>query len=311
MRILGILAPFVLIALAVVVVVLTKRAKATANSTATTNVPAAPVRRRRRGWLVWVVVALMAFWIYGLYRSSKTPTSRLRPAQQATVVTQYDSLINETAGRYGVDANLVKAVIQHESGFNPQAVGPKGEKGLMQLMPDTITRYGVSDPFDPRQNIDGGSHYLADLLKKYGGNTEAALAAYNAGEETVDKGQVPDSTRNVYVPAVMALYKGGVSLPTTAAPAIPVSPAPAVVAATTTEVVAKPNQWSENVSVPSDVVARLEPKGKVRYRFWDGREIDDEPGKDNWLKDCIRNGNFRVRSREDDDVRVVVNIGPK
>lgn len=99
----------------------------------------------------------------------------------------YETLIQEAAARYGVDPSLVKAVIQTESGFRPDAESSAGAKGLMQLMDGTARGLGVTDSFDPRQNIDGGTKYLAHLLRKYDGHLGVALAAYNAGPGRVDR----------------------------------------------------------------------------------------------------------------------------
>ena len=98
-----------------------------------------------------------------------------------------ESLIREHADRLGVRADLVRAVIQVESGFNPRAVSPKGAKGLMQLMPATAAEFGVANAFDPAENIRGGVGYLRRLLDRYGNNEELALAAYNAGPTAVDR----------------------------------------------------------------------------------------------------------------------------
>jgi soluble lytic murein transglycosylase-like protein len=107
-------------------------------------------------------------------------------------VAQYDPLIRQHAAREGVRADLVRAVIQTESAFNPFARSAKGALGLMQLMPETASDLGVSDPFDPAQNIRGGVSYLRRLLDRYQNNEELALAAYNAGPRAVDRyGSVP------------------------------------------------------------------------------------------------------------------------
>ncbi|MCZ8518739.1 MULTISPECIES: lytic transglycosylase domain-containing protein [Paenibacillus] len=102
-------------------------------------------------------------------------------ASKATKPTSFDSLIEEAGSKYGVDTSLIKGVIQAESSFNPNAQSGAGAKGLMQLMDATGQGLGVRDPFDPEQNIQGGTKYLANLLEQYDGNTGMALAAYNGG----------------------------------------------------------------------------------------------------------------------------------
>lgn len=98
---------------------------------------------------------------------------------------QYDSLIMQHSYNHGVDPTLVKAVMKAESNFNPQAVSPKGAQGLMQLMPDTARHMSVYDPFDPDDNIRGGTRYLRLLDETFQGNLELILAAYNAGPNRV------------------------------------------------------------------------------------------------------------------------------
>ena len=99
----------------------------------------------------------------------------------------FDDLISEHSRAQNVRADLVRAVMQVESAFNPLARSPKGALGLMQLMPSTIRQYGVRDPFDPAENVRAGVAYLRELLDRYHDNEELALAAYNAGPGAVDK----------------------------------------------------------------------------------------------------------------------------
>ena len=118
-------------------------------------------------------------------------------------------LVDTISKNYGVDPALVRAVMKTESKFNRFAVSHKGALGLMQLMPDTGRRYGVRDFFDPAQNVDGGVHYLRVLLDKFNGNLDLSLAAYNAGENLVERlGRVPPipETTN-YVRKIRAIYK--------------------------------------------------------------------------------------------------------
>jgi len=120
----------------------------------------------------------------------------------------YDAIIQKAQEKYGIEFSLIKAVIQAESGFNSQAVSKKGAKGLMQIMPENYKALSVSDPFDPSQNIMGGTKYLKHLLQRYENKLPLALAAYNAGPEAVDKyRQIPPykETRD-YVQKVMILY---------------------------------------------------------------------------------------------------------
>jgi len=119
-----------------------------------------------------------------------------------------DKLVREAAERHHVDPALVRAVIETESNWNPRAHSRKGAGGLMQLIPTTAQRYGANDLYNPEQNIDAGVRHLKMLLERYNGNLDLALAAYNAGERTVDRfGGVPPirETRN-YVQKVQNAY---------------------------------------------------------------------------------------------------------
>jgi soluble lytic murein transglycosylase-like protein len=123
---------------------------------------------------------------------------------------QYDSIIEKAALSASVEPNLLRAVIVVESGFNSRAVSKRGAVGLMQLMPATATRFGVSNPYDPRENVHAGARYLKFLIDRFGQNVRLALAAYNAGEDAVDRngGQIPPFTETMaYVPRVMRIYQ--------------------------------------------------------------------------------------------------------
>ena len=121
-----------------------------------------------------------------------------------------EALIQKYANRYGVDPSLVRAVMRNESGFNPNAVSPKGAQGLMQLMPGTASSMGVSNPFDPEQNIAGGVGFLRHCLDCFGQNVPLAVAAYNAGPGRVARSQgvpaIPET--QAFVKNVMGSYTG-------------------------------------------------------------------------------------------------------
>jgi soluble lytic murein transglycosylase-like protein len=122
---------------------------------------------------------------------------------------QYDGVITGAAKDATIQAQLVRAVIVVESGFNPRAVSKKGAIGLMQLQPATARRYGVKNIYDPTENVRAGANYLRDLLARFDSNLELALAAYNAGEEAVERygRHVPPYRETLaYVPSVMKVY---------------------------------------------------------------------------------------------------------
>ena len=126
---------------------------------------------------------------------------------------EVNRLVDETAQRYRVDPQLVHAIIKVESEYDPNAVSRKGAMGLMQLIPATARRFGVENPFDPQQNIEGGVTYLKYLMNIFDGDLALSLAAYNAGENSVLRtGRIPSfaETRD-YVRKVTTLYQNGFS----------------------------------------------------------------------------------------------------
>lgn len=119
-------------------------------------------------------------------------------------------IIASAAKLHGVDAKLVHAVIRAESGYNERALSPKGAVGLMQLIPATAQRFGVTNSYDPTENISGGTRYLRELLRMFNGDIELALAGYNAGENAVIRAgnRVPPYPETMaYVPKVLQFYR--------------------------------------------------------------------------------------------------------
>lgn len=130
-------------------------------------------------------------------------------SSQSKSSSDYSQLIEAASKKYNINSNIINAVIKAESGYNSTAVSRTGAMGLMQLMPGTAEALGVNNAFDPRENIDGGARYLKDMLSKFGGNLELALAAYNAGPNSVIKyGGIPpyEETQN-YVRKIMSSLK--------------------------------------------------------------------------------------------------------
>jgi soluble lytic murein transglycosylase-like protein len=137
------------------------------------------------------------------------------PKREAPRAVPFDALIRQEAARAGIEPALLRAVVRHESAFDPRAVSHKGAMGLAQLMPATARRFGAVDPFDPAQNLRAGARYLAFLLDRYEGDTARAVAGYHAGEGTVDRyGGVPPYPETLrYVGRVLGELEGSVRAP--------------------------------------------------------------------------------------------------
>jgi soluble lytic murein transglycosylase-like protein len=144
-------------------------------------------------------------------QSSLTGTSGTTSGTNTLSGGSFESLIQQASEKYGVDANLVKAVIQNESAYDPSAVSSAGAVGLMQLMPATAANLGVENSLDPAQNIDGGVKLLRELLNQFGGNVTNTLAAYNAGPGAVQQfgGVPPYQETQTYVKRVLSTYGQG------------------------------------------------------------------------------------------------------
>jgi soluble lytic murein transglycosylase-like protein len=147
-----------------------------------------------------------------IYRSASAANvgavaARRLPVPVRVLPSRYDRLIQRTASRHRVDPALVKAMVHVESAFNPLAISRKGAAGLMQLMPATAQRYGIDNIFDPAQNLEAGTRHLRHLLGIYNQDKRLALAAYNAGQEAVERyrGVPPFSETRRYVHKVLLL----------------------------------------------------------------------------------------------------------
>ncbi len=148
-----------------------------------------------------------------LYFTNRAGAEPLRPTASPAARPQSRRarimpLVYTLARQYDIDAQLVRAIITVESNFNPWAISRAGAQGLMQLMPATAAHYGVTDPFDPKANIEGGMRLLKDLWRRYRGDIRRVLAAYNAGDRAVKRygGIPPYPETQRYVARVLALY---------------------------------------------------------------------------------------------------------
>lgn len=156
----------------------------------------------------------------GSYYFTDTPTSskyrlflkeRKPPPSKSYGTSRYDEIIQEASKRFGVEFRLLKAIIKVESNFNPTAVSKKGAAGLMQIMPGNFEDFQIWNPFDPWENIMGGTRYIKQLIDQFDGKLELALAAYNAGPNNINRAQgIPaiKETEN-FVTRVMKYYRQG------------------------------------------------------------------------------------------------------
>lgn len=140
--------------------------------------------------------------------STSDTTSASQSGEGLGCSAELDAIFDEAAEKYGVDAKFLKSIAKCESDFDPACVSHSGATGIMQLMPATAAELGVSDSYDPYQNIMGGAQYISELLDKYNGDTSLALAAYNAGSGNVAKyGGIPPFTETQnYVNKVLGYY---------------------------------------------------------------------------------------------------------
>lgn len=151
--------------------------------------------RRPARLAVVAAASLLLFGSVGLFAAADHPLKKF-----------YDPYVSASASKHSIPVALVHSIIRAESNYDARAISPKGALGLMQLMPETAKAYGVENPFDPAQNIEGGVLYLKDLSKLFDRQTGKVLAAYNAGQEAIKKyGGIPPyrETRN-YIQRVMA-----------------------------------------------------------------------------------------------------------
>lgn len=158
----------------------------------------------------FVVAFFSVFLALPLAAAGRTPQLATN-AFPAVVPSYLATIITDAAAQYHVDPNLVAAMAFKESRFNPNAVSWRGAQGVLQLMPKTAKWLGVNDSFDPKQNVFGATKYIAQLLQRFNGNIEMAVAAYNAGPELVAKAG-PNANKEAidYVAVVTSLYHNAI-----------------------------------------------------------------------------------------------------
>jgi soluble lytic murein transglycosylase len=134
--------------------------------------------------------------------------TRMYGKKPSQYIKDYEYVINEASKRFRIEPSLIKAVIKAESDFDHRAVSHKGAQGLMQLMPDTADQMKVQDPFNPEENIFGGTRYLSRMLERFNNNRRLALAAYNAGPESVEEyqGVPPYPETRTFIEKVLYYY---------------------------------------------------------------------------------------------------------
>lgn len=146
----------------------------------------------------------------GMKQVAYLPERPARRTARRTNPQRFNSLVEQAAREHEVDEALLRAVIAVESNYDPNAVSHRGAVGLMQLMPQTARRYGVTNLYDPAQNIRGGARYLRDLMRRFNNDLDLTLAAYNAGENAIAQhgNRIPPYRETLaYVPRVLDFYR--------------------------------------------------------------------------------------------------------